>query len=138
MRSVSHNKPYKINVLDCSFFKNYDGVCSLTSLRPGKKTGDKLVTDICKFQFTYKGEVLYKTEFEDDWARLPKQKKVKTTRMHCKSIESTTLRNLYNAPLPISVTKFKDLQSLKPVIEKEYHPFYDILPHSKEKKKNKI
>jgi hypothetical protein len=51
----------------------------LTSLRPGKKTGDKLVTDICKLQFTYEGKILYKTKFEDDWEKLSEQNKVKTT-----------------------------------------------------------
>jgi len=130
MRLARCNQPYKINVLEYSFFKNYDDVCSLTSLRPGKKTGDKVVTDICKIQYTHEGEILYKTEFEDGWTKLPEQKKVKITRRTV--IESQTLTNLYNAPLPISDTKFKDLQSLKPVIDKEYHPFYDNLPHSKD------
>ncbi|CAI6368591.1 unnamed protein product [Macrosiphum euphorbiae] len=37
MRLARCNQPYKINVLDYSFFKNYDDVCSLNSLRPGKK-----------------------------------------------------------------------------------------------------
>lgn len=100
-----------------------------------KKTGDKVVTDICKIQYTPEGEILYKTEFEEDWAKLPEQKKVKITR---RTVKSQTLRNLYNASLSISDTKFKDLQSLKSVIEKEYHPFHDNLPHSKDTKNNKI
>jgi len=89
------------------------------------------VTDICKLQYTHAGEILYKIEFEDDWTKLPEQKKVKITRSTV--IESQTL-----APLTISDTKFKDLQSLKPVIDKEYHHFYDNLPHSKDPKNNKI
>jgi hypothetical protein len=105
-------------------------------LCPGKKTGDTVVTDICRIQCTHEGEILYKTEFEDGWIKLPEQKKVKITRRTV--IESQTLTNLYNAPLPIFDTKFKDLQSLKPVIDKEYHPFYDNLPHSKDPKNNKI
>lgn len=132
MRLARYNQPYKINVLDYSFFKNYDDVFSLTSLGPEKKTGDKVVTDIYRIQYTHKGEILYKTEFEDGWTKLPERKIVKITRRTV--IESKTLTNLYNAPLPISDTTFKDLQSLKPVINKEYHPFYDNLPHSKDPK----
>jgi len=94
------------------------------------------VTDICKLQYTHEGEILYKTTFKDDWKKLPEQKKVKITRRTV--IESQTLTNLYNAPLPISDTKFKDLHSLKPVIDKEYHHFYDNLPHSNNPKNNKI
>lgn len=108
MRLARNKQPYNINILDYSFFKNYDNACSLNSLRPRKKAGDKVVRDICKLQYTHEGEILYKTEFDDDWAKLPEQKKVKITR---RTIESKTLKNLCEAPLPISDTKFKDLQS---------------------------
>lgn len=64
------------------------------------------MTDICKLHYTHAGEILHKTEFEDDWKKLPEQKKVKITRRTV--IESQTLTNFYNAPLPISDTQFKD------------------------------
>lgn len=48
MRLARYKQPYKINILDYSFLKNYNDVWSLTSLRPGKKPEDKVVTDICK------------------------------------------------------------------------------------------
>jgi len=58
MRIARKKQPYNIKVIEYSFFKNYDAVCSLKSLRPGKKAGDKTVTNICKLLYT-KGEFFF-------------------------------------------------------------------------------
>lgn len=133
MRRARKKQPYNIKVIDYSFFKNYDAVCSLKSLRPGKKAGDKIVTNICKLLYTKEGEIFYKTSFDNDWTILHEQNKTsKRTRASIKNVHipEQELSQLYNAQLPISSSKYYDLQSLKQVIEKDHHPFYDSLKHS--------
>lgn len=46
MRKSCVKNPYSIKVLDYTFFKNYDNIFTLTSIRPGTKKGDKVVSDI--------------------------------------------------------------------------------------------
>jgi len=47
------------------------------------------------------------------------------------------LSQLYNEPLPLSNSKYYDLRSLKQIIEKDHHPFYDNLKQTKLTKKKK-
>ncbi|KAL5237223.1 hypothetical protein ACI65C_004633 [Semiaphis heraclei] len=44
----------------------------------------------------------------------------------------------YNIKVPITKGKYDDLQSLKPIIEKDHYPFYDNLPHTNDQKKKAI
>lgn len=141
MRIARKKQPYNIKVIDYSFFKNFDAVCSLKSLIPGKKASDKVVTNICKLLYTKEGEIFYKTSFGNDWAILHEQNKIiKRTRASIQNVHipEQELNQLYNAPLPISSSKYNDLQSLKQVIEKDHHPFYDSLKHSDITKKKKM
>lgn len=140
MRIARKKQPYNVKVIDYSFFKNFDAVCSLKSLRPGKKAGDKVVTNICKLLYTKEGEIFYKTSFNNDWTILHEQNNAsKITRASMKNshILEQELSQLYTEPLPISNSKYHDLQSLKQVIEKDHHLFYDNLKHSDIKKKKK-
>ncbi|KAF0706939.1 Uncharacterized protein FWK35_00028945 [Aphis craccivora] len=118
MRIARKKQPYNI--------KNFDAVCSLKSLRPGKKASDN------------KGN--YFTSFGNDWAILHEQNKIiKRTRASIQNVHipEQERNQLYNAPLPISSSKYNDLQSLKQVIEKDHHPFYDSLKYSDITKKKK-
>lgn len=137
MRIARTKQPYNIKVIDYTFFLNFDALCSLKSLRPGKNAGDKVVTNICKLLYTKEGTIFYKTSFSDDWAILHEQNTFKKTRASIKNIHEQEASQLYKQPLPISVSKYNDLQSLNPVIEKDHHAFYDSLKYSEATKKSK-
>lgn len=46
MRLARPDHPYHLNIVNHTFFKNYDKACTFSSIRPGKKAGDPTVTDI--------------------------------------------------------------------------------------------
>jgi len=51
-------------------------MCDITSLRPGEKTGDKVVTDMCQLKYSPSSQnIQYKTNINDDWDNLPKTSK---------------------------------------------------------------
>ncbi|CAI6356300.1 unnamed protein product [Macrosiphum euphorbiae] len=153
MRMARPNQPYNVKVLDYSFFKNYDAMCDITSLRPGKKTGDKVVTDLCQLKYSPSSQnIQYKTNINDDWENLPittkNQVTANTKSTRSKTAATTIQENvqikqlsdvpyLYTAQLPITKAKYDDLQSLKQVIEKDHHSFYDNLKYSEFGRKTK-
>lgn len=94
------------------------------SIRPGFKKGDPQVTDLRCIKYDVKGEILYKLNYSDDWNILEKRK---TEIFSISTI--TPLPNLYKEPLKIDKKKFENLQALKAVLDKEFHNFYDNLPH---------
>jgi len=134
------SQPYNIKVLDYSFFKNYDAMCDITSLRTGKKTRDKVVTDLCQLKYRPSSQnIQYKTNTNDDWENLPITTKNQVT-TYTKSTRSKTaattieenvqikrlsdVPNFYSAPLPITKAKYDDLQSPKQVLQ------YNIYLHN--------
>lgn len=65
-RMTRPNKPYYFKVLDHNFFKNYDAICDIISLRPGKKTGDRVVTNLCPLKYSSSSQnIQYKTNFNE-------------------------------------------------------------------------
>jgi len=69
---------FTILYLDHSFFKNYSKVIGPTSIRPGKKAGDPTVTNLRALQYRPGGEILYKVDFDHEWAPLPVRQRVST------------------------------------------------------------
>ena len=55
MREACLQKPYKVKFLDHSFFKNYSVLNTYTSIRPGTRVGDPVVTDIRVIQHSASG-----------------------------------------------------------------------------------
>lgn len=127
MRSARPKQPYEVKVVHFDFFKKYDALASnLVSLRPGKSVGDPVVANLCKIKYSPEGIIWYKTHFKEDWQELTQRRQSATDRV--------SLTQLYDKPLPISESKFRDLQSLKSAIEKEHHTFYDNLSFKPDKK----
>lgn len=126
MRVARPKQPYDIKVVHFDFFKKYDSLASnLASLRPGNSVGDPTVADLCKIKYSPEGIIWYKTHFKEDWQKLTQRRQTST--------ERGSLTPLYDRPLPIPESKFKDLQSLKSAIEKEHHAFYDNLSFKPDK-----
>ncbi|CAG4977983.1 unnamed protein product [Parnassius apollo] len=116
----SKPEPYKLVCLSYSDFSRYEGG-RYSSIRPGNKKGDPLVVDIVSLQYNPDGIIRYKLNFNDDFKELPRHSNKNYTR---------TDTAHYQSFLPIDTTKFIHLQELKPLITKDYHPFYYSLEHN--------
>lgn len=127
MRSARPKHPYNIKVLDYSFFQNFEKLTTnIKSLRPGKKSGDPHVTDIRALEYRPDGNIFFKLRHTEPYSMLP-QRKIKTN-----EVQQPT--QLYKRPISISESKWKCLQDLKHVIEKDHHSFYDNIPFQPDKK----
>ena len=73
-------------------------------------------------QYLPDGSVSYKINYTDQWQPLPqRQRKNKA--------DDNTITRMYKAPMRITSTRWQHLQKLKKVLPKDYHHFYDALPH---------
>lgn len=115
--------PYEAVFLNYQFFKNFSIQENqrYSSIRPGKKAGDPTVTDLRALKYNSLGEILFKLLHTEEWKNLPRSPRDLSTQI---------FPQLYNERLPITQKKWKDLQSLKPVIPGVHHSFYDEIPHT--------
>lgn len=114
--------PYEVKYLSYDFFKDFT-VSSLQyyeSIRPGRKSGDPVLTDVSCLKYTSSG-ILYKLEYDDEYQILP-QRLMKVD----KKIEAPAL---FSSVIPLKFSKWKHLQELKSVIPSDFHSYYDNLPH---------
>ncbi|KAK7115597.1 hypothetical protein V1264_001435 [Littorina saxatilis] len=112
--------PYVVKNLDYSFFKDFSGLKYYRSIRPGNSVGEPQVTYIRALLYTADGQISYKLHLSDSWSPLPRRPN---------RGGAAPLTQLYTQLRPIKLTKFRDLQQLKHVIPREYHEFYNSLPH---------
>lgn len=113
-------RPYYVKYLHFDFFKKYSSLSFYNSIRPGFKKGDPQVTSIRCLKHNPTGTIEYKLNYSEEWTLLPRRRNENGL---------TDITNLYKEPLKIEKRKFENLQALKAVIEKDYHSFYDQLPH---------
>lgn len=92
----------------------------------GKKVGDPKVTHIRCLQYEPDGKVLYKLHFDDEFKLLSQTTKNQTI---------FEPKFLHDKRIPVSNSKWKQLQDLKPVLPPECHSFYDNIPHLGEPEK---
>ncbi|CAG9770205.1 unnamed protein product [Ceutorhynchus assimilis] len=117
-------RPYIVNYLDYTFFKNFESMQVLNSIRPGRTTGDAVVTDIRGLRYSPDGSIMFKIRHPEEWKPLPcRLNKNKTV------LSYDALPQLYDAPIPIKKEKFQHLMDLKLSLKKDYHAFYDSLSH---------
>ncbi|KAF2892711.1 hypothetical protein ILUMI_13464 [Ignelater luminosus] len=117
-------KQYEVFYLTYTFFKRFSGLNFVTSIRPGKRIGDPTVTDLRALKYNPNGTIQYKLRFGDACQNLPLQMNNIT------AIPFAELPALYKGKLPIKNEKFNHLQILKTTLEKDYHAFYDNIPHN--------
>jgi len=70
MRKVCPKNPYTVKVVDYTFFKNYDNISTLTSIRPGSKKGNKFVSDIVYLKYVKNEGIYLKTDIDNKWEML--------------------------------------------------------------------
>ncbi|CAB3985083.1 Hypothetical predicted protein [Paramuricea clavata] len=111
VKQVSHDEVMK---LDGSY---------LSSIRPGKKTGDPTVYNLWALEFQSTGTVQFKLEISEKaiWEKLRQ-------RISLPKKPFSQIRH-FKEQLPIKERKYNNLQSMKPVLPTWAHPFYDNLPH---------
>ena len=115
--------PYKVNYLDFTFFKDFSKVGRYLSIRPGTGVGAATVSDIRLLKYTDDGAIHYKTDYDaPEYQPLPTPRKASSN----VDMEPTAL---YDRPLPVKRSKFDHLQQLKQVMPRDYHGFYDAIPH---------
>ena len=104
IETVKKKKPYyKVHYLDHTFFTDFSVINYVTSIRPGRTSGDAKVVDISQLQYNHTG-LSYKLEHTaDEWTPLPQR---------LKEVDLTiTLQTLNTDPLPITQNKWKYLQA---------------------------
>lgn len=116
-------RPYEVKYLNYKFFRNFNNMKFIHSLRPGRKVSDPLVTDIRGIKYNSDGSVMYKLRHSDNYVPLQYRN---TKKINPCAYEE--LPHLYENILPIKKEKYDHLQFLKLSLEKDYHPFYDSLP----------
>lgn len=93
------------------------------SVRPGKKAGDPLVSDVCAYRYALTDvgapQICYKLQWMDGWHELP-------TRL---IVDRKHWIPLFTERLPITKRKFQDLQAMKSVMPETVHHFFDSLPN---------
>lgn len=120
MSCARPSQPYKINLLDYKFFKDYEHVPgNFKTIRPGMKTGDPAVCDIRALLYK-NNNVMYKLRHTDEWKSLPQKRK---------QPQKVDLKPLYMHRPKIDRNKYQSLQSLKQFMHRDYHYFYDNLCH---------
>ena len=121
MRAARPKQPYAVHSLEYTFFKDFEKLNSnYSSIRPGKRAGDPVVTDIRALRYETTGKVLFKLCHCNDWTVLPCRRNITA---FCQP------KMLHNLALKISADKYNHLQDLKAVIPSEHHAFYDSLLH---------
>ena len=112
---------YKVKYVDHTFFHDFSDVDYYSSIRPGRLSGDPKVVNISQLKYDNEG-LFYRLEHTDrDWKLMPQR--------HKDVDVNVNLKRQYEAQLPITTSKWNNLQSLKSVIPTEFHAFYDNLPN---------
>lgn len=127
-KDCKKNKPYYDAVLlDHTYFLDYSDKAFLVykSIRPGKTAGDPAVKDIrCLKYNPIKRIIEYKLCFDEDYKELPQRQNKTNFAMQ------QDYKKLYTSQIPLTLSKFQDLQKLKQVLPTDTHSFYDSLPHA--------
>jgi len=114
--------PYQVQYLEYSFFRKYSDLSYYSTIRPGTKVGDPVVTDIRAIHYSPRGEITIKLMFEEEFMELPR-------RARGAGVVGEEPPQLHSGPLPIKRSKFQHLMELKAVIPSDFHAFFDSLPH---------
>ena len=98
--------PYKVKQMKYSDFMKLSG-SFFVSIRPGKKAGDPTVHDLHRMKYESNGAIQCKVSFTEDWVDLPQR---------IQMVKDLRWVPLFSEALPITASKFKDLQSMKHVM----------------------
>ncbi|KAF2897916.1 hypothetical protein ILUMI_08261 [Ignelater luminosus] len=66
-------QPYHVKYVNYADFRDFKGFQFYSSIRPGRKPGDLLVSDVCSYKYSPCGEMFYKVNYIDSYESLPKR-----------------------------------------------------------------
>ena len=112
----------QVKQVDYTFFRDFSKLNYLSSIRPGSSAGDPQIVDLRCLQYLPDGSVSYKINYTDQWRPLPQRRRKNKA-------DDNTITKMYKAPMRITSTNWQHLQQMKKVLPKDYHYFYDALPH---------
>lgn len=121
-KEARRGQPYNVRYMSYRDFKDFKNIQFYPSIRPGRKPGEPLVTDVCSYKYSPTGEILYKINFTDNYKALLKRTTVSNK-------ISLDIPLLYKSQPKIKKEKYDHLQNLKIVLDKKFWDFYDNLPH---------
>ncbi|KAF4514107.1 UNVERIFIED_CONTAM: hypothetical protein B566_EDAN019077 [Ephemera danica] len=107
--------PYEVRQYSHKEFRDYSQIKIYTSIKPGENK----VVDIRCLRYTPDLNIFYKLNYTDEWRAMPNKART----------QEFNIVPLYEYRLPIKESKFRHLQELKSVIPKQYHSFYESIPH---------
>lgn len=116
---------YEVKYVDHKFFNDYKGLNYYASIRPGSGTGEATVTDIRVLQYNTNGTIEFKLRYSDVFQDLPRPRASRGQVVSALNVP----KKLYKNSIPIKKTKYMHLMQLKSVILRDFHGFYDNLPH---------
>lgn len=106
--------------LSHEFIRDFTGLRYYDSIRPGKRTGDPLVTDIRVLKYLPSGRMQYKLNFDDNYEDLCKPRKAEIPS------EKDVVPSLCKGSIPIKKSKYYNLQQLKHYTPRDHHAFMTI------------
>jgi hypothetical protein len=120
IKTARKTHPYQVKYLTHEFFSTFPQ--QLNSIRPGKRVGDPVVTDLRQIKYE-DGSVFYKLRHvQEQFEPLPRPRSAIINQDNQPSRK-------YTAAPKIKKTKFEHLKQLKKVMPQDYHAFYDSLSH---------
>ncbi|XP_060848117.1 uncharacterized protein LOC132927581 [Rhopalosiphum padi] len=122
---------YEAVLLKHDYFYDFKPLKEYTSIRPGIGKGEPEVKDIRALLYDPSSfKIYYKLLFNEPYCEIPKKIIRKKINQNL-SIEGETyqFQKLYKNPLPLTKSKWNDLQKLKQFMPIDTHSFYDTLPH---------
>lgn len=125
-----HPEPYQVQYLYHESFLKYSDLKFISSIRPGTKKGDPVVTNLKVIKYEPNWSITVKLNFSDEFLELPRAVNIPRGDVH--------LVSLYDSTILLEERKFKDLQEMKVVLPRDVHPYYDSLPHYKGKYGKKV
>ncbi|CAF4910209.1 unnamed protein product [Pieris macdunnoughi] len=123
-KKAKKSKPYIVEYLNYSYFKNFKNLQFYNSIRPGKMKGDPKVTDIRAFKYAPSREIFYKLKLTKEYKLLNQRRNARIN-----NIPFHNLPDLYNERRKITKKIYLDLQQLKNSMPRDYQNYYGNLPH---------
>ena len=124
IRQCRPGQPFEVEYLDFSFFLDYSEKSSMaySSLKP---TGHSTVSNIVAVRYNPDGTMQYKVDFDEEFMEYRRRNSLRESR----NSQTVARPKLFHSCCKIPSAKYKHLQELKEYIDKDYHGFYDGLPH---------
>ena len=96
MKEARPSKPYVVKELSFDFFKKFDEIKHVDSIRPGRKTGEPQVHDLRALRYLPTGQIEYKVDFSAEYAVLPQRVHLANPQWTTSAILEGNLVHFYN------------------------------------------